>query len=341
MRFCPSCKDNASSRSSLSNNNNNNNNNNSKSKNSSSSNSNTSSSDNEEGFIEPKFPISQYEFIEGRNFRQLSGASPFLPCDDEESERLQLNYLLFKTVFKKTHFPPIEDDLKRGIRVLTVRIGPGHWVKDMAETYPNSHFTGTDEVIYPISDPPPNCHLRIANAAKGLPFADNTFDYVAQHDTILTYTREEWDKAIAELVRVLKPGGWLQLVETSGILQDVGPNLSIWLMRVTVSLQTRNIHLKFGPKLHEVLEAHSGVTDVTYSHRSIPIGWLGKLGDLGLECLERMFDSMKPRLCDDWSMNLQKYEKMAQAAAKECQEFRSWTNIHYAYCRKKLPNEDE
>ncbi|KAI9272849.1 hypothetical protein BDA99DRAFT_432821 [Phascolomyces articulosus] len=246
--------------------------------------SNASSSDTEEeGFVEPKFPISQYEYIEGRNFRHSTdGDTPFLPCDDEENERLQLNYLLFK-------------------------IGPGFWVKEMAEAFPNSHFTGTDQIIYPISDTPANY---------------------------------EWEKVVKELIRVTKPGGWIQLVETSGILQDVGPNMSIWLMRVTVSLQTRNIQLKFGPKLHELLEGKDGVTDLEYSHRSIPLGWLGKLGDLGLECMERMFDSMKPRLCDDWSMNQQKYEKMVEAAAKECHEFKSWTNIHYAFCRKKFPHEE-
>ena len=108
---------------------------------------------------------------------------------------------------------------------------------------------------------------------------------------------------------------------------------------VSVSLQTRNIQLKFGPKLHELLEASHGVTDVEYSHRSIPLGWLGKIGDLGLECMERIFEAMKPRMCDDWSISAEKYEKMAQAAAKECREFKSWTNIHYAYCRKKFPDE--
>ncbi|KAI7859506.1 hypothetical protein BDC45DRAFT_431957, partial [Circinella umbellata] len=244
-----------------------------------SSSTNGDSSDTEDGYIEPKFPISQYEYLEGRNFRYSADEPSFLPCDDEENERLQLNYLLFK-------------------------LGPGFWAKEMAETFPNSHITGIDQTIYPISDTP-----------------------------------QDWYKVVNEIVRVTKPGGWIQLVETSGILQDVGPNLSIWLMRVSVSLQTRNIQLKFGPKLHEVLEASHGVTDITYSHRSIPLGWLGKIGDLGLECVERIFGAMKPRMCDDWSISAEKYEKMAQAAAKECREFKSWTNIHYAYCRKKFPDE--
>lgn len=98
------------------------------------------------------------------------------------------------------------------------------------------------------SHPPRNCHFHIANAARRLPFDDNTFDFVVQHDAVFLYTQKEWKAAIDELVRVTKPGGWIQLgndfisyctfsltfssiVEPSGILQDIGPSLSIWLMR--------------------------------------------------------------------------------------------------------------
>ncbi|EIE88088.1 hypothetical protein RO3G_12799 [Rhizopus delemar RA 99-880] len=53
----------------------------------------------EEALIEPKFPIKQFEYIEGRNYRQSKKPSEqFLPCDDEEIERLQINQLLFKTI---------------------------------------------------------------------------------------------------------------------------------------------------------------------------------------------------------------------------------------------------
>jgi hypothetical protein len=46
---------------------------------------------------EPKFPTKQFEYIEGRNYRQTKKPSEqFLPCDDEEIERLQINQLLFK-----------------------------------------------------------------------------------------------------------------------------------------------------------------------------------------------------------------------------------------------------
>jgi hypothetical protein len=46
---------------------------------------------------EPKFPIRKYDYVEGRNYRQSKNPNEqFLPCDDEEIERLQVNHLLFK-----------------------------------------------------------------------------------------------------------------------------------------------------------------------------------------------------------------------------------------------------
>jgi hypothetical protein len=46
---------------------------------------------------EPKFPIRKYDYMEGRNYRRTKKQSAqFLPCDDEEIERLQVNHLLYK-----------------------------------------------------------------------------------------------------------------------------------------------------------------------------------------------------------------------------------------------------
>jgi hypothetical protein len=104
---------------------------------------------------------------------------------------------------------------------------------------------------------------------------------------------------------------------------------------VTVSLQTRTINLKIATQLQSLLEKTNQVEKIESSHRSAPIGWYGRSGDIMLECIERLFDSVRPKLCEDWSMSLQKYDKVVQAAASECRDFRSWINIHYVYAQKK------
>ncbi|RUS31999.1 hypothetical protein BC938DRAFT_476535 [Jimgerdemannia flammicorona] len=73
-------------------------------------------------------------------------------------------------------------------------------------------FTGTDIAdIFPQDDVPSNCSFESANTLEGLPFADNTFDYVFQRFMVTAFTPAQWDRAIAELVRVTKPGGYVEL----------------------------------------------------------------------------------------------------------------------------------
>ncbi|CAO3675577.1 unnamed protein product [Rhizopus stolonifer] len=207
-----------------------------------------------EPVIEPKFPIKQFEYIEGRNYRLTQNpVEQLLPCDDEEIERLQINHMLFKNLFIKPYFAPVTRLLESGIKVLCVSAGPGWWALDLARQYPKSHFTATDSVLYPISHPPANCHFRLMDSTTGLTFPDNTFDYVAQFDALLKYSQRDWKVMIAEMARVTKPGGYMELVEQGGAMQDVGPNLSIWIMRLTVSLQTRNINLKIATQLESMV----------------------------------------------------------------------------------------
>lgn len=140
---------------------------------------------------------------------------------------------------------------------------------------------------------------------------------------------------LPELIRVCKPGGYIELVEPGGQIQDVGPNMSVWLMRLTVSLQSRGIDSKIATQLGTMLESKDTVEHVETSHRSAPIGWYGKNGDLMLECVERLFDATKPKLCEDWSMEPARYDKVTRTASVECRDFRSWFNIHFAFAQKK------
>ncbi|KAI8068760.1 hypothetical protein BDF21DRAFT_439911 [Thamnidium elegans] len=261
--------------------------------------------------VEPKFLVKQFDYLEGRNYLQSDRPNEsFMPCDDEEFERLQVNYFLF-------------------------RAGPGWWLMGMANDYPRSHFTGVDLMIYPVTSPPKNCHFRVLDMSKGLPYPDNTFDMVSQHDTLFRYNQEDWDILLPEIIRVTKPGGYVELIENGGVLQDIGPNMSIWSMRLAVSLQTRGINLKIASTLSTLLDDFEELDVIQGSHRSIPVGWYGRTGDIAMDCLDRLFYAVKPKVCEDWSMSPAKYDKVTKAASAECKDFRSWINIHYLVAVKK------
>lgn len=103
---------------------------------------------------------------------------------------------------------------------------------------------------------------------------------------------------------------------------------------VSVSVQTRKMVNRIGEELEDLFINTNMVTITESTHRSAPIGWLGRVGDLMLDCVQRFSDSLKPRLCEDWSMPVDKYDDKFKYALAECQEFKSWTNFYCVVARK-------
>jgi ubiquinone/menaquinone biosynthesis C-methylase UbiE len=58
---------------------------------------------------------------------------------------------------------------------------------------------------------------------EGLPFSDNSFDFVHQRLVIVALPTDQWVRQIQELLRVTRPGGWVELVE--GDLLPGGPGI--------------------------------------------------------------------------------------------------------------------
>lgn len=92
------------------------------------------------------------------------------------------------------------------------RTGAGSWTLDMAASYPKAKFIGVD--ISPVRlglYKPKNVEFMKANVLEHLPFDDNTFDYIFQRLLIFAIPAKKWPSVINELVRVLKPGGYLEV----------------------------------------------------------------------------------------------------------------------------------
>ena len=95
----------------------------------------------------------------------------------------------------------------------------------MAESYPKSTFTGVDFApIYPQEKKPENAKFLQANILDGLPFLDDTFDFVNMRLLVTAFSSKEWDeKVIPELVRVTRQGGWVEFMESDIQYLNEGP----------------------------------------------------------------------------------------------------------------------
>ena len=88
----------------------------------------------------------------------------------------------------------------------------GSWSFNMATDYPEVEFVGIDiSPIQPSQIKPENFNFIQANILDGLPFKDDTFDFIFQRLFAAAITKNKWPFVINELTRVLKPGGYLEV----------------------------------------------------------------------------------------------------------------------------------
>lgn len=94
----------------------------------------------------------------------------------------------------------------------------------------------TADHLFMAAQPPLNYRKLLANLdfyqmnvldAK-LPFQDNQFDFVKQQLVTASFTVADWKRVIEELVRVTKPGGFIQLVEIDYNTFNLGPKGRKW-----------------------------------------------------------------------------------------------------------------
>src|ERR1051325_9432918 len=95
----------------------------------------------------------------------------------------------------------------------------------MAESYPKSTFTGVDFApIFPQEKKPENAKFLQANILDGLPFLDDTFDFVHMRLLVTAFSSREWEeKVIPELARITRQGGWVEFMESDIQYYNEGP----------------------------------------------------------------------------------------------------------------------
>lgn len=101
-------------------------------------------------------------------------------------------------------------------------------IKDMASDYPQCNFHGCDIVDVANKEMIPNqLTFQLGNVAQRLPYKDSMFDFVYARLLALALSEDEWPLAIQEILRVTKPGGWIQLVDADVKVKGKGREINL------------------------------------------------------------------------------------------------------------------
>lgn len=99
--------------------------------------------------------------------------------------------------------------------------GPGSWCVDFSKKYPEKQVWGVDinHTIIALAQEnaaqtrSENLHFQVIDRTRALPFENETFDLIHLQNGTNLFALAQWPEMMAEMFRLLKPGGWLNLVD--------------------------------------------------------------------------------------------------------------------------------
>jgi SAM-dependent methyltransferase len=233
----------------------------------------------EAGLIEWALELPDDEEISVAEHQLALGGAPYaIPRRAGEVDRLDLQHYAFREAVGGNYLAPIG----RPRLVLDAGAGTGQWGFDLCDEFPEAHVVGVD-LLPGKPRRPARYHTLRANLLRDLPFVDDRFDFVHQRLLFAGVPLAAWPGLVRELVRVARPGGWIELVEAPPLVFDrEGPAMERFGQLALAAAARLSVG---GPTtVYRSLDAYlcdAGAERVTRHEVALPVGgWGGRVGSM-------------------------------------------------------------
>jgi SAM-dependent methyltransferase len=244
------------------------------------------------------------------------------PRHPGEIDRLDVQHYALRETLLANHLSPVADSAL----ILDVGCGTGQWGYDMCGEFPAARVVGLD-LVPGKQGQPARYHAVRGNVLHGLPFADGQFDLVHQRLLVTGIPFSAWPALVRELVRVARPGGWVELIEIPFEGGQAGP-AAARLVGLTCEL-LGSLGLDTSDEVYRSLDRYlldAGLVDVRRHEVRVPIGsWGGRAGSL----MATDFRSGATRVCEVLQARGRLSEREARDLIRDAQQ--EWEQGHYAY----------
>ena len=268
----------------------------------------------------------------GDTRRYLDESVYLLPKDEEEDNRLNLQHHALYSAIGNHYIAPIRPTLRT---ILDVGTGTGIWADQMARLLPAAVVVGLDIALSSFKvSPSENCFLCQGDVLTGLPFPDAFFSYTHQRLLMAAIPAEQWPGVIRELIRVTRPGGWIELIEIDHQMHNVG------LATAKVQACMEEVSTSFGfqweivRKLGNMLK-QEGLQQVEMQPIPIPVGdWAGRVGKMMKIDFLSATNALKGRYCSSAGISGVAFDEMVSAIAQEWEACQSSCLFYAAYGKR-------
>ncbi|KAJ9138080.1 Demethylmenaquinone methyltransferase [Pleurostoma richardsiae] len=159
---------------------------------------------------------SVYKSVEefGRTWHRYKQGKYFMPNDEIEQTRLDIQHAVSMKLFGKLYFAPLENPK----RVLDLGTGTGIWATEFASMHPGAEVIGTDLSPIQPNYVPPNCTFEVDDIEDDWSFTD-PFDYV--HLRYMCASIRDAPRLIRTIYENLTPGGYLEFQDYAGQVTSI------------------------------------------------------------------------------------------------------------------------
>ncbi|KAJ5175960.1 uncharacterized protein N7482_001837 [Penicillium canariense] len=210
-------------------------------------------------------------------------------------------------------FPPVH----RLRRVLDCGHGAASWAIEVAEQYPNCELLlkviGVDIAPHMSPDDVDDLNQRFT-------FPPNHFDLVHSRLLATGIHRSRWPSYIRDIVRVLRPGGWVQMTEMYFNVQSDNGSLTDqhalrrWSTQYMRALEDRK-ELRIGSRLRSYF-TESGLVEV--DTKMIPLPLMREIGHYNSENIQQLLRSLALYpLTHRLHMSPQSFDRLVEQAQEE------------------------
>lgn len=168
----------------------------------------------------------------------------------------------------------------------------GAWITALAKQIPGISVQGIDIEDNLFPRPAPKNVTLNRMSVLDIPLSwTNRFDLVHQRGFVLGLRREEWPVALAQLYRVTKPGGYIQLLDGDlSRARNAGPANRVQNAMLAELCRRRGLVLNVTDHLDEMVRA-AGFVNVKRDARNIPM--TSRNGQLGRDAWMNQYLAFK------------------------------------------------